>query len=310
MAVKVSDTVNPVAGDGDEQPCLSVVIPVYNEENVVGETVSDVARYLRSHTPAVSFEIIVIDDGSTDASADAVDNLKDDAIRLVSHPYNIGNGAAIKTGIREATGDYILMMDADGQHAADDIGRFLELAPKYHMVVGARKNKRDSAWHRNLANSIYNLLSTYISGRKIEDLTSGFRLVRASLGKNMAFLLPNSFSYPTTLTLSILRAGYSLKYIPIDARKRVGKSKIRLLVDGTRFLMILLRIAVFFAPLRIFVPLSLVMFAGGLSWYLYRHFILDLGFPPVSSLLMISAIIVFSLGLISEQIANLRLQRQ
>ncbi len=287
------------------QPYLSVILPMYNEQAAVGQTVTGVTAVLNK-LMAGHFEIIVVDDGSSDDSAAAVNALALPCVRLIQHPYNIGNGAAVKTGIRQAKGTYILLMDADGQHRPEDIPRLLEHAELYDMVVGARTNESDTAVHRDLANTVYNRLATYICGRPIDDLTSGFRLIRAELAKSLVYLLPNTFSYPSTITLAVVRGGFSLKYVPIAARKRVGKSKINLLVDGSRFLTIILRIAVFFAPLKVFIPVSLFFFLSGFSWYVYRVFFVGTGFPPISSLFMTTAVVIFLIGLVSEQITYLR----
>ncbi|MEM7333476.1 MAG: glycosyltransferase family 2 protein, partial [Chloroflexota bacterium] len=201
------------------------------------------------------------------------------------------------------------MMDADGQHPPKIIPQLLEASRTYDMVVGARTSESDSAIHRDIANIIYNKLASYITNFKIEDLTSGFRIIKRDIANEFLYLLPNQFSYTTTLTLSVIRAGYNLNYIPFAAPKRVGKSKIKLLRDGSKFLMIILRIAVFFAPLKIFTPASILFFLTGLSWYLFRVFGQGRPFPPVSSLLMITAVLIFFIGLVSEQIANLRYAR-
>ncbi len=296
------------AKDESPNPELSVVLPVYNEEDAVADTVREIIEQLTSQK--MTYEIVLVDDGSVDASAARVENIDNPAVRLVQHPYNIGNGAAVKTGIRQARGKYILLMDADGQHLPRDIPRFLELADRYDMVVGARSNPANSAVHRNIANGLYSRFAAYVCNHPIEDLTSGYRLIRAEVAKSFVYLLPNTFSYPSTLTLAVIRAGYSLTYIPIEVNRRIGRSKINLIVDGTRFFMIILRIGVFFAPLRVFLPLSGALFMTGLLWYVYKQFVLDKGFPPISSLLMITAAIIFCIGLISEQISYLRYERK
>jgi glycosyltransferase involved in cell wall biosynthesis len=288
-----------------ERPYLSIIMPMYNEQAVIGQTLRDLTTLL-TNRPEISFEILVVDDGSSDNSAVEVRQIASPHIRLLQHPYNIGNGAAVKTGIRQAKGQYILLMDADGQHRPEDIPRLLEYGETYDMVVGARTSESETAVHRDIANSVYNRFAGYVCGRPIEDLTSGFRLIRAELAKSLVYLLPNTFSYPSTMTLAVVRGGFSLKYVPIAARKRVGKSKINLLVDGSRFLTIILRIAVFFAPLKIFVPVSLFFFLSGFSWYVYRVFFVGTGFPPISSLFMTTAVVIFLIGLISEQITYLR----
>jgi glycosyltransferase involved in cell wall biosynthesis len=289
-----------------QQPDVSLVLPMFNEEQAVATTLRQLLDLFATTLAHYSFEIIVVDDGSSDKSAEQVRQIDSTHIRLVQHPYNIGNGAAVKTGIRQAKGEYILLMDADGQHQPEDIPRLLEHAETYDMVVGARTNESDTAVHRDLANIVYNRLASYICGRPIDDLTSGFRLIRAELAKSLVYLLPNTFSYPSTMTLAVVRGGFSLKYIPIAARKRVGKSKINLLVDGSRFLTIILRIAVFFAPLKVFIPVSLFFFLSGFSWYVYRVFFVGTGFPPISSLFMTTAVVIFLIGLVSEQITYLR----
>lgn len=290
-------------------PELSILIPMYNEEEAIGATLEGLLQTFGAAGAPLT-EILVIDDGSTDGSAARVAAVTDPAVRLLRHPYNIGNGAAIKNGIRHARGRYVLMMDADGQHRVEDVNRLLAHREVYDMVVGARTSQSDTDMHRNVANRIYNLFASYVCGRPIEDLTSGFRLIRREVAQSFVYLLPNTFSYPSTITLAVIRAGHSLHYIPITVRRRLGKSKINLVRDGVRFLTIILRIAVFFSPLKVFVPLSLAFFGTGMGWYLFRVFIQHRAFPPVSSLLLITAVLIFLMGLLSEQITYLRYERR
>jgi len=291
------------------QPHLSVIIPVYNEAAVIEPLLRDLHHHLARLLPQ-NFEVLVIDDGSTDQTAthvtDTIKQLASTEIRLLQRPYNTGNGAAIKTGIRHATGEFLVMMDGDGQHQPADIARLLAEADRFDMVVGARTRQSETALHRDIANWIYNLFAGYICDFPIRDLTSGFRLIRGDMAKRFAYLLPNTFSYPTTLTLAVIRAGHTLTYVPIVAAPRVGHSKIKLLQDGARFFTILFRIAVFFAPLKVFIPISLTFFGTGFLWYLYRVFLEGRGFPPISSLFMTTAVIIFLIGLVSEQITYLR----
>src|SRR5690554_2195874 len=212
---------------------VSVVIPAFNEAQVIGDVIErifDVFEQL-----PYTMELLVIDDGSSDGTAVVA---QEAGAEVIQHPYNIGNGAAVKTGIRNAAGDVIVLLDGDGQHAPEDIPRLLDKVGRYDLVVGARTRDSESQIHRDLANQIYNWLATYVCGRKIEDLTSGFRAVRAELARSFVYLLPNTFSYPTTITLATVRAGYSLAYVPIRAAQRVGKSKIKLFRDGSRFFLI------------------------------------------------------------------------
>lgn len=284
------------ANDSTKRPLATILLPAYNEELAIGTTVTT----LKTLHP--DFEILVVDDGSTDATAQEA--LMAGAI-VRSHPYNIGNGAAIKTGLRHAAGQYIIMMDGDGQHDPADIARLLEHRERYDMVVGARSKESKTSLHRDLANKIYNKLASYVAKFKIEDLTSGFRMVKKEVVGQYIYLLPNTFSYPTTLTLSYLRSGRSIKYIPIKTKKRQGKSKIRLLNDGTRFLLIITKIATLFSPLRVFLPVSFAFLILGLSYYVYV-FVETHRFSNMALLLFSTSVIIFMIGLVSEQITHIR----
>jgi glycosyltransferase involved in cell wall biosynthesis len=224
------------------------------------------------------------------------------------HPYNMGNGAAVKSGLRAARGDYVVLMDADGQHDPADIARLLEKADRFDMVVGARTKASKTKAHRNLANAIYNRFASYVTKFKIEDLTSGFRVMRRATVEQYIYLLPNTFSYPSTITMAYLRSGRSVAYVPIETARRVGKSKIKLVRDGTRFLLIITKIATLFAPLRIFMPVSLVFFLLGLGYYAFTY--LTQGrFTNMSALLLNSSVIIFLIGLVSEQVTQLKYER-
>ena len=283
----------------ERPPKVSVVIPAFNEEAAIGETVSKI----RSLYP--DFEVVVVDDGSRDRTGEAAARA---GARVVRHPYNLGNGAAVKSGIRAARGDFVVLMDGDGQHDPADIRRLLEAAREYDLVVGARSGKGHASLGRRLANWCYNRLASYVGKFKVEDLTSGFRVFRRRTVMNYLYLFPNTFSYPTTSTLAYLRSGLTIKYIPIEVKKRKGKSKIKLFQDGARFLLIILRIATFFSPLRVFIPISLAFLSLGLGYYGYtfwkRH-----TFTNMSALLLSVGVMVFLLGLISEQITQMRYDR-
>lgn len=287
-----------------QESLVSIVIPAYHEAEAIGPIIGRIRVVMKNSGQA--YEIVVVDDGSRDNTAECA---KVAGARVISHPYNIGNGAAVKTGIRHAVGDFIILMDADGQHPPEDIPRFLESLGPYDMVVGARTSKSESSWHRNVANKIYNLLASYVSGRKIEDLTSGFRAIKTEVARSFIYLLPNTFSYPTTITLAVIRSGYSLKYIPFTAPERVGKSKIKLFRDGSRFLLIILRISTLFSPMKIFLPVSIMMFLTGFGYGLFKVLFLGSRYGPTSAMLMTVAIVMFMMGLISEQIAQLRFER-
>jgi glycosyltransferase involved in cell wall biosynthesis len=280
---------------------ISVVIPAFNES----ETIGDLVLKVKQRYP--DFEIVVIDDGSEDNTAEVA---TDAGARVFSHPYNIGNGAAIKSGIRAATGDILVFMDADGQHDPEDIAKMLEHMPEFDMVVGARVKGSQASVGRGIGNKIYNWLGSYVSKFAIQDLTSGFRAVKADVARSFVYLLPNTYSYPTTITLGVLRTGRSVKYIPITTQpRRRGSSNIKLFHDGVRFFMMIIRICTLYSPMRIFLPVSFIMFLLGTLRYLHSY-IIEGRFTNMSALLYVSSIIIFMMSLISEQICQLRFERR
>ena len=279
----------------------SIIVPVYNE----AENLKQLLGQIHSLRLPDS-EIIVVDDGSNDGSA-AIAMAA--GANVVRHPYNIGNGAAVKSGMRAAKGRFIVLMDGDGQHKPEDIPKLLADADRYHMVVGARAKGSKLRMHRNLANMIYNLLASYVTRFKVQDLTSGFRVIRRRDALRFIDLLPNTFSYPTTLTLACLRSGLTVQYVPIQTLYRAGQSKISLVTDGIRFLLIITKIATLFAPFRVFLPVSVFFFLGGVGNYIYTY-VTQNRFTNMSVFALTTAVIIFMLGLISEQIALLRMERQ
>lgn len=276
---------------------FSVIIPAYNEAFGIGAVIEGLNKVISPDD-----EILVIDDGSTDNTGEIA---KREGAKVISHPYNIGNGAAIKTGLRNAKGDIIITMDADGQHDPADIPRLMEHTGKYDMVVGSRGKGQGA---RGIANRVYNLLASYVTGRRVEDLTSGIRVISTDVAKRYIYLLPNGFSYPTTITLALMKSGHSVKYVPVKARIRIGKSKIRPIRDGVKFLNIILKIATLFSPFKIFLPVSGFFFVGGLIYYWYAY-LTGTRFPNFPVFMIMSGVIIFMMGLIAEQIAAMRLDR-
>ena len=275
---------------------LSFVLPARNERESLQRLLpSLIARY-----PAA--EIIVVDDGSTDGSREW---LTQQPVRTVHHPYSKGNGAAIKSGARAATREVLVLMDADGQHRPDDVDQLLgQYAKGYDMVVGARSRNGQASTGRWVANSIYNRLSSWMVNHRIQDLTSGFRVVRLEKFREFLPLLPNGFSYPTTITMAFFRAGYSVAYQPVNVQERLGTSHVRPLRDGVRFFLVIFRVGTLYSPLKIFAPISLVFFLLGAGYYLYTY--LAYGrFTNMSALLISTSVIIGLIGLVSEQITSL-----
>jgi len=299
----VEPALEPVPEVSRRVTSLTVVVPAKNESAGLPALMEELVAVLESRD-ALDHEILLIDDGSTDDTAAIA---RSAGARVISHPESLGNGAAVKRGIREARMDWILLLDGDGQHPPSAIPQMLAMAESYDMVVGSR-NGSGGAIHRNLANRIYNGLASYVTSRKIPDLTSGFRMIRADVVKGFCYLLPNTFSYPTTITLAMLRVGYAVGFVDIAVRQRQGKSHIRVLRDGSRFLLIIMRIATFFAPLRVFMPLAAAMFLVGLCWYAYTYLVGG-RFTNMGVLLFTQASVIFGLGLVSEQVAALRFQQ-
>lgn len=278
---------------------LTIILPARNEAGAL----KTLLPALRERFPEA--EIIVVDDGSTDDTA-AI-SAGNGAV-VVRHPYGMGNGAAIKSGARRARGDILVLMDADGQHAPADIERLVgKLKEGYDMVVGARDGTSQASVGRWLANSFYNRFAGWMVGHRVADLTSGFRAVRAGNFREFLHMLPNGFSYPTTSTMAFFRSGYAVGYVPIVAGRRLGKSHIRPLRDGVRFLLIMFRICTLYAPLKLFLPLSFATFVTGLGYYLYTYMTIH-RFTNMSVLLFVTSLLVFLIGLVSEQITMLLYQ--
>lgn len=276
----------------------SVIVPAFNEAAAIARVVAGV------RAAATWLEIIVVDDGSTD---ETVARAAEAGARVIRHPYNKGNGAAVKTGIRNAAGAFILIFDADGQHLPDDAVRLVSHLDAYDLVVGSRSGGSQATVVRRSGNALLNSIAGYLAGRPIADLTSGFRAAKAECLREFLHLLPNGFSTPTTTTLAFLRAGYSVRFEPIEARRREGQSKIRLGSDGMSFFLILLKVITIFSPLRIFLPVSLIAFALG-AGYAAWTIATQSHVTNSSVLLIVLSVLIFLIGLVSEQISSLRFE--
>jgi glycosyltransferase involved in cell wall biosynthesis len=280
----------------------SVVIPAFNEAASIASVLRDLRHVAAWH------ELLVIDDGSSDdTGATAISA----GARVVRHPYNLGNGAAVKTGIRQATGTFVLILDGDGQHRAADAARLVACLDTYDLVVGARSPGTQATAARRLGNSMLNWIASYLTGHRIPDLTSGFRAARRDRFAEFLHLLPNGFSTPTTTTLAFMKAGFSVHFVPIDAARRTGgaanASKIRLGPDGLRFFLILLKVITIFSPLRIFLPVSAAAFFVGAAYGVWTA-VTQSHVTNSSVLLILLSVVIFLVGLVSEQISSLRFE--
>lgn len=276
----------------------SIVIPAFNEAAALRSLVEALLGAATWH------EVMVIDDGSTDATADEAAAA---GARVIRHPYNKGNGAAVKTGVREATGRFILIVDADGQHRPADATRLVSHLDAYDLVIGARAGRSHANLVRRLGNDLLNRVAGYLTERPVPDLTSGFRAAKRECLIEFLHLLPNGFSTPTTTTMAFMKAGYSVRFEPVETARREGRSKIKLGPDGVRFFLILLKVITIFSPLRIFLPLSAALFllgAGYAGWTI----VTQSHVTNSSVLLILISIVIFLVGLVSEQISSLRLE--
>lgn len=277
---------------------VSVILPCFNEEDSIGELV----KQIRSHSSVD--EVWVVDDGSTDKTAERAEAA---GAKVARHPYNLGNGAAVKTGVRRATGEIVVLMDGDGQHHPEEIPKLLEPLTEFEMVVGARTHESDVSRFRTFGNVCMTWVANYLSGTKIQDLTSGFRAIRREVLCEFLHLFPNKYSYPTTITLSLLKSGYAVKYVSLNSiqRRRKGKSHIQPFGDGLRFLLIIVRIVMLFDPLKIFMPASLFLIALGAGFTVF-----DLlrygGLQESAVLTLLIGIFVFFFGFLADQNAHIR----
>ena len=286
----------PVKSTMSQGPNISIVIPARNESAGLRQLLPCLAGLVSGA------EIIVVDDGSTDDTANVCAEFK---VARLRHHYALGNGAAIKAGARAAKGDVLIFMDADGQHQPEDIPLLLEkYAAGYDMVVGSRQSGSHAGAHRAVANDLFSRFASWMVMQTVEDLTCGFRVVRADKFRKFLYLLPNGFSYPTTITMSFFRAGFSVGYVPIHTPRRIGTSHIRPLRDGVRFLLIIIKVGTLYSPQKLFLPVSASFFLTGLAYYLYTFWIAG-RFTNMSALMFISAILTFLIGIVSEQISAL-----
>ncbi len=278
---------------------LSIVLPARNEATNLAKHLNQI----RSLYP--TSQILLVNDGSTDNTGEIA---RETGVEVIDHPYSMGNGAAIKSGARAATGKYILFMDADGQHQPDDIEKLVNnIDQGYKMVIGARTPASHASKARRLMNYVYNNVASLMTGFKIQDLTSGFRIVEAKYFRQFLYLLPNGFSYPTTITMAFLRSGLPIKYEWIEAKQRQGKSKIRPLHDGIRFFIIIMKIGALFSPMRLFLPVSATIFFTGVGYYLFTYLTQN-RFTNMSAVLFLASLLIFLIGIIGEQISSLHYQ--
>lgn len=276
----------------------SIVIPAFNEAPAIGDLVNSLRE------AAAWYEIIVVDDGSDDDTSVRASNA---GASVVRHPYNKGNGASIKTGIRSAAGEFVLVMDGDGQHRSSEALKVSAQLGEYDLVIGTRAPDAQATPGRRIGNALLNRLATYLTGQKVLDLTSGLRGARREYLREFLHLMPNGFSTPTTTTLAFIKAGYNVRFEPVEVQQRTGESKVRVATDGIRFFLILLKVVTIFSPLRLFVPLSLVAFVLGAGYAVWTA-ITQSHITNSSVLLIVLAVLILLVGLVSEQISSLRVE--
>lgn len=288
---------------------LTIGLPVFNEVEAIRATITGVRDVANSMN--LTYEIVAVDDGSDDGTSEILAELVSELaekLRVIRHPYNRGNGAAVKTAIRSARGEVLVLMDADGQHDPTDIPRLYENVGPYDLVVGARTRKTKGYWPRRIANLVFDALASYLTDFPVKDLTSGFRAVKTDVMLSLIHLLPNKFSYPTTSTMAFIKAGHAVNFLTVEAFPREGKSKVRPVRDGLRFLIIIGKMVILFEPLRIFLPASAIVFLLAVASFLYT--VIDesrLHVPNSAVFLAVSSVIVLLMGMVAEQVAELRI---
>ncbi len=279
---------------------ISLVIPAKNE----AEGLAGFLTELKTKYP--QFEIIVVNDASTDNTKEVAEQAQ---VQVITHPYSIGNGGSIKTGARNATREYILFMDGDGQHRVEDIEKLItKFQQGFDMVVGFREKSSQANFSRWVGNRFYNYIASIIVRQKILDLTSGFRIVKRDLFMEFLHLLPNGFSYPSTITMAFFRSGYAVGYEKIIVNPRKGKSHLRLFSDGLKFMLIIYKMTTLYSPFKVFLPFAALHFLAGVLNYAYT-FSTQGRFTNMSAVFLSASVIIFLIGLVSEQITALMYQR-
>ncbi|MDF1499254.1 MAG: glycosyltransferase family 2 protein [Anaerolineales bacterium] len=293
-----------------KNPSLSIVLPVFEEADLIQGLIEGIFGVLQDEYSEL--EVVVVDDGSEDGTTEVLKQLKreyGDVLVVARHLINRGNGAALRTGINIARGEIVVTMDADGQHSPDDIPNLLAQIPPYDLIIGARLEDYEGGWYRNAANGFYNRFASWLSRREIKDLTSGFRAMRRDVVRHFLPLFPQGFSAPTTTTLAFIKGGYNVGFLPIHVQQRkAGKSKIRIFEDGSRFILIIIRMVMLYDPLRIFIPAGVALFLlGCMAWGAGLVNAGRLVFPNSAIFLYSAAMLIWLLGLIADQLANTRI---
>lgn len=282
---------------------VSIIIPAYNEEKGIKHTL----QKLKGGNKTKNWEIIVVDDGSSDSTAKIASEMD---VKVIRHPYNKGYGASLKTGVRNAKNDILVFMDADDQHNPEDMGELLEHIGEYDMVVGARSKTSYTSFFRRPGKTLLNIIANYLMNMKIPDLNSGFRVVKKEIIEKFVHILPNSFSFSTTITLATIKGGFNIKYIPITTYKRKGKSIVNPIRDGIKTVLLIIRIIVLFNPLKIFFPVSFFLFLLGIGYLIFALIFLGFHIPSGAILLIISSIIIFFFGILADQISAFRMEER
>jgi glycosyltransferase involved in cell wall biosynthesis len=282
-----------------KQSNISIIIPAFNEEEVIGSVVQSI------HSAFPDSEIIVVNDGSTDNTAA---ELSKSGVIILNHDLNRGYGASLKTGARAARRDYVLFCDGDGQHSVEDVRRLMNECDGYDLVVGARKSDSHRPFLRRPGKFVMRKYSEFLAGTKIPDLNSGLRIFKRDTLMRYLHLMPDGFSFSTTSTFTMIKSNRKYKYIPITVQKRIGKSSVRQLKHGPQALMLMLRLAVLFEPLKLFLWIAGILFILSLA-----SLAIDMcsagGFSDTTVILSIATIIIFMSGLLCDQVSAMRREK-
>ncbi|MDY0094409.1 MAG: glycosyltransferase family 2 protein [Candidatus Vecturithrix sp.] len=283
---------------------MTVIVPVYNEEGAIAQTLDELLPNIENN----GWQLIVVNDGSNDGTGQILEHYGN-RLRVINHPYNRGYGAALKTGIRAANTELMAICDSDGQHRPEDLMLLYKEASGADIVIGERAPGSRNDLFRVPGKWLLRHAANFIVGRKIADLNSGLRIFRRAFIKKILHLMPEGFSFTSTSTVAAIKMGFLIKFVPIQTRKRIGTSSVRQVRHGFMVLMLILRLAVLFSPLRIFMPISAALTGLGVVYALYVIATVRLTLANGALFCLLAALMIFFFGLVVDQISVMRRER-